>query len=66
MAKKQFKVIVTRTYHKTAEVIVEIDEDTDISDFVANDVKTNNDLEEGLSSASLNGDESDYQYFEVK
>lgn len=69
MTKKKIKIIATRTYTKTTEVVVEVDENMtmkDISDFVAFDTQTDNKIEEGIAQASLNGQDTDYQYLEVK
>lgn len=68
MATKTVQVIVTRIYTKTAEILIQVDENAtkkDISDFVANDTKTNNEIDEAIAAKSLNGGEDEYQYVEI-
>ena len=65
MAKRKITVKVTRTYFKTAEVEIEVDSEMtnkDISDFVAFDTDTNNRIDEALASASLSGEDDEYEY----
>lgn len=67
--KKIVKVSATRTYFKTTEIEVEVDDnlvDDELVNFLTNDEVINNRLEEGIDQATLNGGDTEYRYDDTK
>jgi len=65
MAKRIVTVEVTRYYSKTSTVEVEVDDDLvdeALVDYLTNDEDVDNQYENALGDASLNGEDTTYEY----
>ena len=65
MAKRIVTVEVTRYYSKTTTVEVEVDDDLvgeDLVDYLTNDEKLDDRFEDAIYNASLNGEDTTYEY----
>lgn len=65
MEKRKVTVTITRTYHKTA--VVELDIDNDIQDdkliaLLSEDDNLNTQYENAIGNATLNGGETEYEF----
>jgi len=65
MGKKIVSVTIERHYSKQATIEVEVDDnliDEDLQEFLTNDEKINDLLEEALAQDSLSADDTIYEY----
>jgi hypothetical protein len=65
MSKRIVTVEITRYYSKTGTVSIEVDADMvgdELVDYLTNDDEVDEMLEEALYSASLNGDDTTYEW----
>lgn len=65
MAKRIVTVEVTRYYSKTSTVEVEVDDDVvgeALVDYLTNDEDVNDQFENAIADASLNGEDTTYEY----
>lgn len=65
MAKRIVTVEVTRYYSKTSTVEVEVDDDLvgeALVDYLTNDEDVNDQFENAIADASLNGEDTTYEY----
>jgi hypothetical protein len=69
MATKKVSLTTTRYYSKQTSIEIEVDENLkgdELVNFLTNDKALDNQIEEGLSSANLHGDETKYEYYDEK
>lgn len=69
MSKKKITLTITRYYSKQTSIEIEVWEDLKgdaLVNFLTNDTELDNQIEEGLGNASLNGDDTKYEYYDKK
>jgi hypothetical protein len=69
MSKKKITLTITRYYSKQTSIEIEVWEDLKgdaLVNFLTNDIELDNQIEEGLGNASLNGDDTKYEYYDEK
>ena len=69
MSKKKVTLTTTRYYSKQTSMEIEVDENLKgdaLVNFLTNDIELDNQIEEGLGNATLNGDDTKYEYHDEK
>ena len=69
MSKKKVTLTTTRYYSKQTSLEIEVDENLKgdaLVNFLTNDIELDNQIEEGLGNATLNGDDTKYEYYDEK
>jgi hypothetical protein len=69
MSKKKVTLTTTRYYSKQTSIEIEVDENLKgdaLVNFLTNDIELDNQIEEGLGNATLNGDDTKYEYYDEK